>query len=333
MLLSVIMSVYNAEKYIEEAIQSVLNQTYNNFEFIIINDGSEDNSLKIIEKFLSKDDRIILIDRENKGLVSSLNEGILKSKGNFIARMDADDICLPNRFEEQLNFMKKNSDVGVCGSWIELFGDDFKTKTWKIPCNDQRLKAELLFSSCFAHPSVMIRKNVLIENNMLYDESYIHAEDFELWIRLSEFTNFANINKVLLKYRMVKDSVSHKADLELKSRFDIFQKIFNKSLKRLDIKNSLEENTLHFNLSFNKRLRQNSVSSFELKSYFDKILKSNRKTKIFSDLDLKKVMGKKWIWNFIYTKNINSVFSMYFIFGIYGLFNNYFSSKVKHLNF
>ena len=90
------MSVYNAEKYIEEAIESVLNQTYNKFEFIIINDGSKDNSLKIIEKFLSKDDRIILIDRENKGLVASLNEGILKSKGNFIARMDADDICLPN---------------------------------------------------------------------------------------------------------------------------------------------------------------------------------------------------------------------------------------------
>ena len=139
------MSVYNAEKYIEEAIQSVLNQTYNNFEFIIINDGSEDNSLEMLKNFLA-DDRIILIDRENKGLVSSLNEGILKSKGNFIARMDADDICLPNRFEEQLNFMKKNSDVGVCGSWIELL-ETFKTKTWKIPCNDQRLKAELLFSS------------------------------------------------------------------------------------------------------------------------------------------------------------------------------------------
>jgi glycosyltransferase involved in cell wall biosynthesis len=327
------MSVFNAEKYIEESIQSVLNQTYNNFEFIIINDGSKDNSLKIIKKFLSKDDRIILIDRENKGLVASLNEGILKSNGNFIARMDADDVCLPNRFEEQLNFMNNNSDVGVCGSWIELFGDDFKTKIWKLPCNDERLKAELLFSSCFAHPSVMIRKNVLLDNDILYDESYIHAEDFELWIRLSDITYFANINKVLLKYRMVKDSVSHKADLESKSRFDIFQKIFNKSLGRLDIKNSPEENTLHFNLSLNKRLRQNSLSSFELKSYFDKILKSNKKIKIFSDLDLKKVMGKKWIWNFIYTKNLTSVFSMYFIFGIYGFFDNCFKSKGKEFNY
>lgn len=327
------MSVYNAEKYIEEAIQSVLNQTYNNFEFIIINDGSKDNSLKIIEKFLSKDDRIILIDRENKGLVSSLNEGILKSKGNFIARMDADDICLPNRFEEQLNFMKKNSDVGVCGSWIKLFGEDFKSKVWKIPSNDQRLKAELLFSSCFAHPSVMIRKNVLLDNDFLYDESYTHAEDFELWIRLSNVTNFANINMVLLKYRLVKDSVSHKADLELKSRFDVCQKIFNKSLKRLGIKNSPKENTLHFNLSFNKRLRQNNVSSFELKSYFDKILKSNKKNKIFSDLDLKKVMGKKWIWNLIYTNNFTSVFSMYFLYGIYGFFDNYFKSKGKEFNY
>lgn len=327
------MSVYNAEKYIEEAIESVLNQTYNNFEFIIINDGSKDNSLKIIEKFLSKDDRIILIDRENKGLVASLNEGILKSKGNFIARMDADDICLPNRFEEQLNFMKKNPDVGVCGSWIKLFGEDFKSKVWKIPSNDQRLKAELLFSSCFAHPSVMIRKNVLLDNDFLYDESYIHAEDFELWIRLSDVTNFANINKVLLKYRLVKDSVSHKADLELKSRFDVFQKIFNKSLSRLDIKNSLKENTIHFNLSLNKRLRQNSVSSFELKSYFDKILKSNKKNKIFSDLDLKKVMGKKWIWNLMYTNNFTSVFSMYFLYGIYGFFDNYFKSKGKEFNY
>ena len=222
------MSVFNAEKYIQEAIKSVLNQTYSNFEFIIINDGSKDNSLEIIKRFLVKDSRIILIDRENKGLVASLNEGILKSNGDFIVRMDADDICLPNRFRDQLDFMKKNPNIGVCGSWVELFGEGFKSKIWKIPCNSERLKAELLFSSCFAHPSVIIRKKILLDNNILYDESYIHAEDFELWTRLSDVTNFGNINKVLLKYRVVEDSVSNKADLALNSRYNILQKIFNK---------------------------------------------------------------------------------------------------------
>ena len=311
------MSVFNAEKYIQEAIESVLNQSYSDFEFIIINDGSKDNSLEIIKKFLVKDSRIILIDRENKGLVASLNEGILKSKGDFIVRMDADDICLQNRFRDQLDFMKKNPSVGVCGSWVELFGEGFKSKTWKIPGNSERLKAELLFSSCFAHPSVIIRKQILLDYNILYDESYIHAEDFELWTRLSDVTNFANINKVFLKYRIVKDSVSHKADLELNKRSNVLQKIFNKNLKRLGLENTKKENTIHFNLSLNKRLSQNSIRNSDLTLYFDKIINANKKTKTFNNVDLKKVLGKKWILNFVYSKNITSVFSLYFVYGIY----------------
>jgi len=113
---SIVMSVYNAQKYLDEAIESILNQTYSNFEFIIINDGSTDKSLEIIENYAKKDSRIIVINRENKGLIYSLNEGIRKANGKYIARMDADDISLPQRLEKQVEFMEKNKNIGICGT-------------------------------------------------------------------------------------------------------------------------------------------------------------------------------------------------------------------------
>ena len=119
------MSVYNGEKYLAEAIKSILNQTYKNFEFIIVNDGSKDNSVEIIKNYMKKDNRIVLIDRENKGLPYSLNEGISIAKGQYIARMDADDISLSNRFEKQIKYMEENK-IDVCGSYIKLFGDNTK---------------------------------------------------------------------------------------------------------------------------------------------------------------------------------------------------------------
>ena len=115
-LVSVVLSVYNAEKHIVEAIESILTQSYKNFEFIIIDDGSTDGSLEIIKSY--DDERIILISRENKGLIASLNEGIEQAKGKYIARMDADDISLSSRFEEQVTFMEMHEEVGICGTTI-----------------------------------------------------------------------------------------------------------------------------------------------------------------------------------------------------------------------
>ena len=151
---SVVMSVYNGGEFLKDAINSILSQSYKNFEFIIINDGSSDNFSEILE--LYDDERIkVLNNQENKGLVYSLNRGLLESIGKYIVRMDADDISLPNRIEKQVEFMQREPEVGVCGSYIEIFGDTIKRKVQRFPSNVNVNEAFLLFSTCLAHPSVI----------------------------------------------------------------------------------------------------------------------------------------------------------------------------------
>ena len=122
-IISVVMPVYNGDKYLQEAIESILNQTEGDFEFIIINDGSTDDSPALIDKYRELDSRIKVITQENKGLISSLNTGIDEAKGKYIARMDADDVSLPERFRTQLEYMEKNSKIGACGSWAKVFDE------------------------------------------------------------------------------------------------------------------------------------------------------------------------------------------------------------------
>jgi glycosyltransferase involved in cell wall biosynthesis len=210
-LTSVVMSVYNGEKYLSEAIESVLNQTDKDFEFIIINDGSIDKSLEIIERYTAYDIRIVLINRENKGLVYSLNEGVSIAKGEYIARMDADDICLPTRFEEQINYMN-NNNLCLCGSWIEAFNEADVVDIWKYPESHKDNVFRLFFMSSFAHPSVMMRKNVFKE--LKYKNEV--AEDYRLWCDIvNKGFNIGNIQKVLLKYRIHENQITQLKSKEL----------------------------------------------------------------------------------------------------------------------
>lgn len=193
------MSVYNGEKYLAEAIESILNQTYKNFELIIINDGSKDNSVEIIKNYMKQDNRIVLIDRENKGLPYSLNEGISVAKGEYIARMDADDISLPIRLEKQIYYMQKN-ELYVCGSYIKLFKNNIKEQTIEYPLNNEDIKFSLLFFSCLAHPTVIFKKEVF--EKIKYNVDYKVAQDYQLWCDIVN-ANFkiGNIPEVLLNYR------------------------------------------------------------------------------------------------------------------------------------
>lgn len=317
-LISVIMSVYNGEKYLSEAIESILVQTYKNFEFIIINDGSKDKSLEVINYYLEQDNRIVVISRENKGLIDSLNEGIKKAKGKYIVRMDADDISLPTRFEEQVKFMEGNPDIGISGSAVIRFGENIKTVTWKLLKNNEAIKSELLFSSIFAHPSVIMNKKMIFKYNLFYDNQFLHAEDFELWTRIAKVTQMANLAKPLLKYRVVDNSMTRAANKNLGERYLIHKKIFNTYLEELDIQNSDKENKLHFNVSINERIKDNEICFEELENYFNKLISANKSKKIFNNLEMKKVLGKKWLANMYYKKNISKSFSKYFFYGVWG---------------
>lgn len=316
-LVSVVLSVYNAEKYIGEAIESILVQSYENFELIIINDGSTDKSLEIISAF--NDNRILLINRENKGLIASLNEGISRAQGAYIARMDADDIAMTERLAVQVDFMHKHPDIGICGTALHVFGENTHEHVWKLPLEDKYIKAQLLFSSALAHPTVMMRKSLIDHYRLTYNPSFKHAEDYELWTRFSHYTKMANLPEVLLKYRVLEHSASRAADKEVQERYAVMKNIPMPYLHKLGIKKNEKQAWLHFNLSTNLRMKESKVDFGEMSEYFALLLQANENKNIFDHTSLRYVMGKKWLINLVYRCNIRALFSRYTFWGIAGV--------------
>lgn len=197
---SVVMPAYNAEKYLREAIDSILAQTYKDFEFIIINDGSTDRTKEIILSY--SDPRIVYLENEeNSGICVTLNKGLDAARGRYIARMDSDDIALPDRFAIQVDYMDQHPDIGVCGSDIEVFGEGIEPHIFTQLHTPGECAAGLLFNPCFAHPSVFIRKEIIDKYDLRYKDEFRGLEDFELWWQISKYSKLNNIAKALLKYR------------------------------------------------------------------------------------------------------------------------------------
>ncbi len=217
-LISVVMPVYNAQKYISDAIESILNQTFKKFELIIVNDSSTDKSLAIIKSFSKKDFRIKIINNHKRlNIARTLNKGIASAKSNFIARMDADDIALPGRLELQyklINNSKKTAVVGANVVVINRMGNQIAIRAY--PNSSKELKKCFFRYSPFAHPVVMFRKNMFEEVGG-YNPKYSPTEDLDLWFKLGRKHEFKSIPEPLLKYRIDEKSSSHKAvkDLEI----------------------------------------------------------------------------------------------------------------------
>lgn len=230
-LISVILPVYNGAQYLSNAIESILNQTLDNFEFIIINDGSIDNSIEIIEHYANIDSRIIIIDRENKGLIYTLNEGIEKSMGEYIARMDQDDISMENRLELQYAYMSDNG-LDICGGgYIEIDADSKEICHRKVFQKDYEILLAMATSVPFAHPSVMIKKEFLNLNKLTYGiNGYRNAEDLDLWMNMyNKGAKFGNINLFILKYRILSTSMSRTNIKKIRNESNIQ---FNKFVKQ-----------------------------------------------------------------------------------------------------
>lgn len=205
---SVIMSVYNDQKYLYEAIESILEQSYKDFEFIICNDGSTDDSAEIIDKFKNKDHRIILIEHKNLGLTKSLNKAIKLSKGDYIARMDSDDISDSERFLKQVNFLEANLEYALIGTnvvKIDEHGNDLGVNKTKY--THQEICATFKKRNCIAHGSVMINK-LLVGKMLFYDEDYQYAQDYRLWVSLAKHFKVSNLKEPLYKLRLHSSSIS-----------------------------------------------------------------------------------------------------------------------------
>ena len=242
-VISVVMPVYNAGKYLEGAICSILSQTFFDFEFIISYDESSDDSLKIINKYQKIDDRIILLEGNNQGLVKSLNEAIKLSKGKYVARMDADDIATFDRFEKQIKLLE-NSDLDICGGhYLSIDCNGKIIDTNLVPITHDMCSLSLSFKVPFAHPSVMIRKRFLIDNDLKYGQSkYKIAEDLDLWVRMhGHGAIFGNVDDIVLKYRILEDSLSRVNKKALaKDTKDIFGFFYKKNyLKSVNLINKL----------------------------------------------------------------------------------------------
>ncbi len=196
---SVVMSVYNGENYVNEAVRSILNQTFTDFEFIIIDDGSTDKTPHILAGF--HDSRIKIITQNNMGLVASLNTGIKQASGIYIARQDADDRSVPDRLEKQVRFMEAHPEVIITGSSICVMNNTGETThQHAVLLHDPELRQELLVRSPFAHGSIMARRDALLKSG-LYNLDFWPAEDYELWLRLSKFGKLANLDDYLYVYR------------------------------------------------------------------------------------------------------------------------------------
>lgn len=212
---SVILPAYNAERFIGEAINSILNQTYRDFELIIISDGSTDLTPSIIKQYSKQDKRIRFFNnRRNRGLVYVLNMGLRKARGEYIARMDADDISMPTRFEKQVAYLDANPDIGILGTLIEGFG---LVKALGIQKPVVEL-ADFVDNNYVAHPTVMMRRSIVRKYKFRYDPEYKHVEDYELWMRMIKVTKIHNIMEVLLRYRVSGSNVSTINQLEQKKR-------------------------------------------------------------------------------------------------------------------
>lgn len=201
---SVVMASYNRIDYIKESIESILSQTFKDFEFIIIDDCSTDGTCELIEKYAQEDSRIKLIkNKTNKGLIYNLRLGIKLAQGDFIARMDDDDISYPNRFEKQVQFLEEQKEIVVCGTYIELIGEVENSQNWIKHYKSDEIELLMNFFNPMCHPSVMIRKSFLVQNNINFSYKALHAEEYDLWKQIIfKKGKIANIPEVLLKYRI-----------------------------------------------------------------------------------------------------------------------------------
>ncbi len=206
---SVLTAVYNTpEQYLREAIESILAQTYTDFEFVILNDASPDENVeKVVKSYNDKRIRYYK-NEQNLGISLSRNKLIDLADGEYLAVFDHDDISLPDRLQKQVEFLDSHPDVGVVGNWHKITGK--KERVARYPTTDKEIKETLTVSCCICHSSSMIRKSVLTENNIRYENEYTPAEDYALWCRLLPKTKFANIPEVLFIYRNHEQNTSHR---------------------------------------------------------------------------------------------------------------------------
>jgi len=287
-LVTVLMPVYNGEDFLKQAIESILAQTFIDFEFLIINDGSTDGTARVISKF--SDSRIKAINNdENLRLIRTLNKGLDLSKGKYIVRMDADDLSHPDRIRNQVEFMESNPEVGVSGTWNSIIGN--RDSKMEYPVDDFNIRYMALYQCPFTHPTVILRTSMLRSARLYFDPKYLHAEDYEFWLRCADHCKFANIGERLLQYRSHDSSVSSantriQRDNSITVRHNFFKHHLNLDMSNTDLDLFRRLNYHHHDFT------QSEIMA--LKEILEKIIVRNGESNYLAQDKLKLKIGNQW---------------------------------------
>ena len=302
-LATVLLPVYNAEKYLAEAIESILNQTFSNFELLIINDGSTDESLKVIQSY--NDERIRLLNLEqNVGLVNALNIGLNEVHSEFIIRADADDICLPNRFKEQVSYMLENQQIGACGSWFDNMDNTGEKKGGaRYEPLEETIRLKHLYQIHISHGTAIIRASVLRKNDISYSSDFNHAEDYDIFDRISEVSQLANIQQVLYVVRLHDSNVSKTFnDVQKDNSLGVKRRIF----QRLGITDIDDAEILMYQELQHQNYNQLRSKSNEVLGLLNKMFTANGKSKKFKEEFLRLHLSTLWFHYCNATANSNT---------------------------
>ena len=304
-IISVILPTRNSQKYIHQTLNSIFNQTYSNFEIIIIDDDSQDDTLDIIHKY--NDERIRIIQGPGKGLAAALNVGIRNARGKYLARIDADDIAMPKRFEKQVDFLERHDDISMVGSYQQHF---WKSTWMHCPQTDPDIiKTVLLFFCDLCHSTLMLRKDDFIIHNFFYPENSLQ-EDYELWLSIINTLRISNIPEVLGLYRVSGESITNEKDKDL-TLYEMY--LSQKALKKYF---DIDINNTNIDLLHRRHTKYSSWSIYKKRKYQIRMLQLflllEEKNKIINFTHMEKLHeGLRVCWNKIFgdTVIINNPYS------------------------
>ena len=287
-LITVVMPVYNGELHLPAAIESILRQSADDFELIVVDDGSTDRTLEVIRGY--HDRRVhLLVNPTNVGVTASLNRGLDAAQGVYVARMDADDVSLPDRFAKQVAFLDGHPEIGVCSGGIQGIGVG-EGRLWIPPSDHDTIACYLLFDSAFPHPCTMLRTAVLRRFGLRYDATYPYAQDYDLWSRCAAVTRFHNLPEALLLYRRHAASVTEAHAATQRACAD---RVRRRWLGALGIAPTSAEESLHYDVGHARGASaEGHLEAVE--RWLRRLLEGNRRTRLLAEGALRPVLADLW---------------------------------------
>jgi len=297
--LSIIMPLYNTERYVYQAIESLLAQTFTDFELIVVNDASTDNSLKIVQSF--NDPRIKILNNViNRGIVYSRNKGLKEAQGSFIAPFDSDDMATPDKFSKQIDFLHSHPDMGMIGSWAKQIDEKGKLlqKKWKLNASSARIPAILLFRNYFVHSSIVMRREVIPLNG--YQTGFDIGEDYRMWHEIVQKFKVWNYPEYLVYYRIHPQSATTHSDRIRNFDRKILEHIY------LNLGITLDDHSVSSLLNLKENKLSNTQEDLEhIENTLIGILAQNAKLLTYDQNQLKKVVFNRWIKSCYLSRNLH----------------------------